>query len=118
LEYPDRRDDSPGKEKAGQDREADHEDNDAPGGLPVGKVQLDQARCHQYAADQDEQDEDVLAEEPAARGHRRMTTVAAAATAPLAVARNLRRWTLCACAMGSGYPALPRWRSPASRRAA
>src|SRR5262249_1975152 len=26
LEYPDRRDDSPGEEKAGQDRETDHED--------------------------------------------------------------------------------------------
>src|SRR5262249_34192819 len=43
---------------------------------------------------------------------------AAAASMPLAAATNPRRWVLCTCAMGLGYPALPRRRSPASRRAA
>ena len=42
--------------------------------LSVGKVELDQARRHQHATNQNEKDDDVLAEEPAARGrirHRR-----------------------------------------------
>ena len=37
--------------------------------LPVDEVELDKARGHQHAADQHEEDDDVLAEEPAARGH-------------------------------------------------
>ena len=36
--------------------------------FPVGEVELDQARRHQHATHQDEKDDDVLAEEPAARG--------------------------------------------------
>ena len=38
------------------------------GSVPVGEVELDQARRHQHATHQDEKDDDVLAEEPAARG--------------------------------------------------
>ena len=43
-------------------------------GFPVGEVDLDQAGGHQHAANEDEEDDDVLAIEPAARGrggHRR-----------------------------------------------
>ena len=34
--------------------------------LAIGEVELDQARGHQHAPDQDEEDDHVLAEEPAA----------------------------------------------------
>ena len=37
--------------------------------LSVGEVELDQARGHQHAPDQHEEDDDVLAKEPTARGH-------------------------------------------------
>src|SRR5262249_58232950 len=36
-------------------------------GLAVREVELDQARGHQHAADQDEEDDDVLAKEPPSR---------------------------------------------------
>ena len=72
--------------RRGRGRRALHPD-DRPLGLLVDEVQLDQARGHQHAAHQADEDDDVLPEQPAACGGRRR---AAPADGPLTAGTSPR----------------------------
>src|SRR6185369_8569837 len=60
--------------RGGRDGVRPLDPDDGPLRLPVGEIELDEARGHQHAPDQEEEHDDVLAEEPALEGrgrHRR-----------------------------------------------